>query len=515
MPESSTIHNPAAISLPPAMMHPAELNRRVQMIRMTGQPIGRSSRSGTGKPSGRPAAVRQDEDLSKWVGLELRRQGRAAVVMIDGPIWFDQMTALWIGGTPVMDLVDVINEAASDDTVDTVVLDIDSPGGSVAGSHDVIDAVRRCAARKTTVALCHDMACSMAYWIACECSKIFGTPTSETGSIGTIAVCYDTSEMAASRGERAIAMTSGAEHKALGIYGVPIGDDMVQSQQGIIEEMGRQFRDAVVARRPIDEAALLEMRGAAYYGQSQIEMGLVDELIGTHEFYEQLHAGTLDTGRGDGSASGQTKHTPPAPEPTPELTPQSAPTGVRPSNERTAMNDELKEALAALEGEDKEEALSILKDGEDEEPTSEDPKTDEEEPTSETPNKDEDEQPSAMSIGSAKAFLKDQGLTDTNMINALACDAVEQKMDKVDLLSAALKAQRETDPEIAQEAGGSPAAINTGRGAGTGSGDSAVAKFHAAVKHEMDTHQLTKPNATAKVNREQPELRAAFVAAMN
>lgn len=502
MPESRTANNAPPISLAPAMMHPAELNRRLQMIRMSGKPIGRSSRT--------TKEARRSEDWVEELNLklELVRSGRAGIVMIDGPIWFDQVMALWMGGTASVDLVDVLDEAASDDTIDTVVLDINSPGGSVAGSHDVISAIRRCSAIKPVVALCHDMACSLGYWIAAECNRIYGTPTSETGSIGTIAIVYDTSAMAEKWGERAIPLTSGAPLKTLGQYGVPVADDMLGPEQAIIDAMGKDFRDAVVANRSIDEAALMAMKGAAYYGQSQIDMGLVDELIGTHEFYERLHAGTLDTGSKQSKTPSVGKA---------DTSPGSPGEASTTNTQRTAMNDELKEQLAALSDEDKEEARSILGDGEETDEETASTEEDEETTASAQTTDEEDENtPSAMTIGGAKAFLKQQGITDTNMINALACEAVEKKMDKVDLLSAVIKAQRETDPEIAQEAKGSPSAIGGGRGASASvSGDGAIAKYHAAVKETMETYQLSKAKATAKVNREQQELSAAYIAEFN
>ena len=187
------------------------------------------------------------------------------------------------------------------------------------------------------------------------------------------------------------------------------------------------------------------------------------------------------------------------------------------------MDDTLKETISKLTDEEKAELKAMLDEGEDpeasgeseqeEEPTNTDPSTDEEEEP--TASKPANGKPSAMTVTAAKAFLADCDLPE-HTVNALAIDAVEKNMTETALLKTALKAQKEVDPEIQQLAQGNAGAIGGHRGGGGGNGGGdATAQYHAKVKETMETFQLSKPQATARVNRENPELNAAFIAAAN
>ena len=72
----------------------------------------------------------------------------------------------------------------ADDTVGQILMDIDSPGGSVYGVAELGDEILSARAQKPVVAVANSLAASAAYWIGCSASEFYVTPGGEVGSIG-------------------------------------------------------------------------------------------------------------------------------------------------------------------------------------------------------------------------------------------------------------------------------------------------------------------------------------------
>ena len=91
----------------------------------------------------------------------------------------------------------LLRNATEDERVVGILLVIDSPGGTVAGTADLAASIRSAAKVKPVHAFVEDLAASAAYWAASQAGKVFAnTNTAMVGSIGTYAVLIDSSEMA-------------------------------------------------------------------------------------------------------------------------------------------------------------------------------------------------------------------------------------------------------------------------------------------------------------------------------
>jgi signal peptide peptidase SppA len=88
-----------------------------------------------------------------------------------------------------------VNQFATDDSVKTIVLDIDSPGGAVTGTQEAADAVFAARGKKPVIALVNSLAASAAYWIASQATQIVGVPSADVGSIGVFMLHMDYSGM--------------------------------------------------------------------------------------------------------------------------------------------------------------------------------------------------------------------------------------------------------------------------------------------------------------------------------
>lgn len=111
------------------------------------------------------------------------RSGAVAVIPVVGAIM--QRSSLMLmcdGGTSTQAISKALREAQADDSVGSILLDIDSPGGSVYGITELAAEIR--ASSKPVVAVANSLAASAAYWLGTAASEFYCTPGGEVGSIG-------------------------------------------------------------------------------------------------------------------------------------------------------------------------------------------------------------------------------------------------------------------------------------------------------------------------------------------
>ncbi|MGH9861159.1 MAG: signal peptide peptidase SppA [Candidatus Acidiferrales bacterium] len=137
------------------------------------------------------------ESAGDWQPLELSRYVQEipnegtytiAVVNATGAIYTgDSRFDSWEGYIMGSDTVAAnLRRAREDDSVEAIVLRVDSPGGSVVGSEIIRREVQRAAESKPIVVSMSDTAASGGYWIAMSANKIVAEPSTITGSIGVV-----------------------------------------------------------------------------------------------------------------------------------------------------------------------------------------------------------------------------------------------------------------------------------------------------------------------------------------
>ncbi len=137
------------------------------------------------------------ESAGDWQPLELSRYVQEipnegthtiAVVNATGAIYTgDSRFDSWEGYIMGSDTVAAnLRRAREDDSVDAIVLRVDSPGGSVVGSEIIRREVQRAAESKPVVVSMSDTAASGGYWIAMSANRIVAEPSTITGSIGVV-----------------------------------------------------------------------------------------------------------------------------------------------------------------------------------------------------------------------------------------------------------------------------------------------------------------------------------------
>ncbi len=186
-------------------------------------------------------------------------------------------------GTSVEQFTQQFRAAVNDPGVSAVVLDIDSPGGTVTGVPEL--AAEILSARKDSgkqiVAVSDSLCASAAYYIASACSEVVVSPSSLTGSIGVYTVHEDLSKALKKQGVSATLVYHGA-NKVNGNSLGPLSDDARQEMQDRVDYYGDMFENAVAKGRKMTQADVQGKlgQGKVFNAQKAKSSGMADS-IGT------------------------------------------------------------------------------------------------------------------------------------------------------------------------------------------------------------------------------------------
>src|SRR5262245_61085645 len=173
----------------------------------------------------------------------------------------------------------------SDDTsIKAIVLRIESPGGGVASSHEIYEAVRRVRlGGKVVVASMGSVAASGGYYIACGADRIFANAGTLTGSIGVIVQLANAEEFLRKVGVMSTLITSGP-FKDSGNPTRSLRPEERQVFQALVDDVYQQFVKTVARGRnlPLDEVRQVA-DGRIYTGWQARDLRLIDELASLHD----------------------------------------------------------------------------------------------------------------------------------------------------------------------------------------------------------------------------------------
>lgn len=186
-----------------------------------------------------------------------------------------------------------IREAAKDKNAKAIVLDINSPGGTVASVQDIYSEILNAKKEgKKVVALFRDVAASGAFYIAMAADKIVAEPGTITGSVGVIMQAGNVVGLFDKLGIKMTPITSG-KYKDMGSAYRPMTDAEKAILQDMVNDTYTQFFAAVKAGRPnVKPEDLTEYTdGRVFTGQRAYNLGFIDKLGG--EETARLLAGEL------------------------------------------------------------------------------------------------------------------------------------------------------------------------------------------------------------------------------
>lgn len=191
------------------------------------------------------------------------------------------------GATDLDEINSSLEKAASDPAVRAILLEIDSPGGTVNGTPEVAQAVREAARVKPVYAFTQGLMASAAYWIGSQADAVYATPSAMLGSIGVIVSFLDVRGALEGMGYKMEVFTSG-KFKGMGLPGTSLTDEQREHIQSRVEETAREFKSAVLARgRKIPDEA---MEGQVFYAREAQKYNLAGTVKNRAEVVARLSA---------------------------------------------------------------------------------------------------------------------------------------------------------------------------------------------------------------------------------
>lgn len=213
------------------------------------------------------------------------QRGAVAVVPIHGFIAqragpFDD----YLGITSTDAIRDALRGALADPAVTAIVLDVDSPGGTVPGITELASEIRAARGQgKRIIGAANTMAASAAYWLISQADEIVASPSAIVGSIGVFTVHQEFSGYLEAAGVKTTLISAG-DHKTDGNEFEPLTDEARQSIQDRVDASYAAFVDGVAAGRGITaEQVKARYEGArVFMARPALAAGLVD-FVGTFE----------------------------------------------------------------------------------------------------------------------------------------------------------------------------------------------------------------------------------------
>jgi capsid assembly protease len=190
----------------------------------------------------------------------------------------DQWAGWW--GTGTEDLQASLRAAVANRDVGSILLLVNSPGGTVYGCEETAAAVRSAAAVKPTVAMVSSLAASAAFFIISGSSEIVIGPSAEAGSIGVFGVHVDESRALDAQG-MTVTVVSAGEHKVDGMPFAPLSDPARAEMEGSVNRYYTAFVNTVALGRRVPPGVVRSRWQARVYGAAaSVDLGLADR-VGT------------------------------------------------------------------------------------------------------------------------------------------------------------------------------------------------------------------------------------------
>ncbi|WP_264685912.1 S49 family peptidase [Wolbachia endosymbiont (group B) of Pyrgus malvae] len=180
-----------------------------------------------------------------------------------------------------------IESALEDKSIETILLDIDSPGGEVNGVFDLADFIYGVRGKKRIIAIANDDAYSAAYAIASSAEKVFVCRTSGVGSIGVIASHIDQSGFDEKQGIKYTTIFAGKRKNDLNPH-EPMTSESLESLQKEVDRLYEMFVQLIARNRGLSIEKIRSTEAGLYFGEKAVEIGLAD---GVTTFFEFINKG--------------------------------------------------------------------------------------------------------------------------------------------------------------------------------------------------------------------------------
>lgn len=182
-------------------------------------------------------------------------------------------------GTSTEEFQKLFDAALAEPRVSAIVIDVDSPGGSVNGVPELARHITEARGTKRIVAVANGLAASAAYWLASAAEELVITPSGEAGSIGVYVVHQDLSEAVGREGVRTTIVKAG-RYKAELHPLVPLSEEGREALQGRVDSYYEMFVSGVARNRGVSRHAVRTGygEGRVLGAEAALQAGVVDRI---------------------------------------------------------------------------------------------------------------------------------------------------------------------------------------------------------------------------------------------
>jgi signal peptide peptidase SppA len=209
------------------------------------------------------------------------RSGNVAIVAVRGPLVnVDSPFLAFFGVSSYPAIRRSVVAAAQDARIEQILLDIDSPGGSVAGMIDTADLIARVHSKvKPVTSFAGGTMASAATALGVSAGQVFAEKTSITGSIGVIMVHLDRTKQLADAGIKPTVFRGGKYKALLNPY-EPLTDAAKAQVEEQIDGAYKVFVQHVADSRGVSYAVADKKMadGREFFGSAGVDAGLVDAI---------------------------------------------------------------------------------------------------------------------------------------------------------------------------------------------------------------------------------------------
>ncbi len=239
---------------------------------------------------GKPAAVLQRGGA---IAPGHRSGSRIAVLPLFGFL-SQRLNPMGFGDTSLEAFGAVFNQVLADPYVDSIVIEVDSPGGSVYGVDELAARIFAARGRKRIAAIANSLSASAAYWIATAAGELSCTPSGEVGSIGIVAMHEDWSRAEDDAGLRRYAHQR-REYKTEANEHEPLSSTARAALQVRVDNHAGMFVRAVARHRGVSQSDVRYGfgEGRTVGAADALKMGMVDRIETMDELLTRLAAGRI------------------------------------------------------------------------------------------------------------------------------------------------------------------------------------------------------------------------------
>ncbi len=184
-------------------------------------------------------------------------------------------------GTSVQEFTQQFRQAMNDPNVKAIVIDVDSPGGTISGldelATEIYNARKQGTKKITAVSNC--LMASAAYYIASQANEVCVSPSSMTGSIGVYQLHEDDSTALENIGVKFTFISAG-KYKTEGNSFQPLDDEARTAMQAVVDDFYSMFTKAVARGRGVAVKNVLSGfgQGRCLTAQDAVKQGLADRI---------------------------------------------------------------------------------------------------------------------------------------------------------------------------------------------------------------------------------------------